>query len=442
MKKLILSGLFLFSISNYAQNTAIPDPKFEQALINLGIDSGPINGSVKTSSISSLTSLSLPPNYDGDANAITDLTGIEGFTSLTSLYCDYQKLTRLNVSANTKLTTLICNDNLLTALDITKNTLLVNLNFDNNQITNIDISKNTALDSFSANFNLLTSLDLSKNTNLTGLYCSYNQLTSLNTSANQKLKWLQCALNQIPSLNISANTNLLSLIVSANLLTDLSIEKNLLLENLEIDSNQITTMDISKHTALKHYSCSINPLKTLDVSKNVNLTKLYCNYNQLTTLDLSTLVKLTFLHAIGNDLKNVNLKNGKNMLITPYDPDFSDNPNLTCIQVDDVAYANSNWTYKPSTAVYSASCPALGLKDIAFNTVSIYPNPAKGELHIDNITLEQATIYDALGHKIKTVSFDSTITNNTIELLNYSKGMYYLYLQSQGETTVKKIMIE
>ena len=180
----------------------------------------------------------------------------------------------------------------------------------------------------------------------------------------------------------------------------------------------------------------------MDVSKNVNLIRLYCNYNQLTTLDLSTLVKLTFLQAIGNDLKNVNLKNGKNTLIIPYAPNFSDNPNLTCIQVDDVAYANSNWNQKPRTAIHSTSCPSLGIEDVIFNTVSLYPNPTKGELHIDNIILEQAILYDALGRKIETISFDKTATKNTIDLLNYSKGQYYLYLKSQGNFTVKKIMVE
>ena len=169
-KKLILIALFLFSIANYAQNTAIPDPNFEKVLIKLGIDSGPINGEVATSSIKNLTILSIPPNYFGDSNAITDLTGIEGFTSLTKLYCDYQKLTRLNLTANTNLTQLVCNDNLLTNLDITKNTKLTDLSCFTNKITALDLSKNTLLRNLNLDDNLISIIDISNNTLLESFF--------------------------------------------------------------------------------------------------------------------------------------------------------------------------------------------------------------------------------------------------------------------------------
>lgn len=50
MKKYIVPLLFFISItSSYTQTTAIPDQNFEQALIDLGIDSdATINGQVLT----------------------------------------------------------------------------------------------------------------------------------------------------------------------------------------------------------------------------------------------------------------------------------------------------------------------------------------------------------------------------------------------------------
>ena len=65
----------------FGQNTLIPDPNFEQALIDLGYDTAPINGSVLTATISGVTNLSVQNKN------ISDLTGIEDFTALTELYC-------------------------------------------------------------------------------------------------------------------------------------------------------------------------------------------------------------------------------------------------------------------------------------------------------------------------------------------------------------------
>ena len=57
MKKLLLLLLLGFTIVGFSHNTAIPDPNFEQALIDLGYDTAPINGSVPTANISGVTNL-------------------------------------------------------------------------------------------------------------------------------------------------------------------------------------------------------------------------------------------------------------------------------------------------------------------------------------------------------------------------------------------------
>jgi hypothetical protein len=61
-------------------------------------------------------------------------------TLLTSLYCNNNSLTELNVSENTLLTNLQCQYNQLSALDVSDNTALTNLRVQSNQFTN------TALD--------------------------------------------------------------------------------------------------------------------------------------------------------------------------------------------------------------------------------------------------------------------------------------------------------
>ena len=154
MKKLLLLLFLGFTLLGFSQTTAIPDPNFEQALIDLGYDTAPINGSVPTADISGVTSL------DVNSRNITDLTGIEDFTALTALYCYSNQLTSLDVSNNTALTDLYCGDNQLTSLDVSNNTALTYLNCYSNQLTSLDVSTNTALTSLYCWGNQLTSLDV------------------------------------------------------------------------------------------------------------------------------------------------------------------------------------------------------------------------------------------------------------------------------------------
>ncbi len=114
--------------------------------------------------------------------SIQSLEGIQYCTALTSLNCDNNQLTTLDVSNNTALTDLYCHNNQLTTLDVSKNTALTGLYCYNNQLTTLDVSKNTALTSLNCDSNQLTTLDVCKNTALEFLSCSSNQLTTLDVS--------------------------------------------------------------------------------------------------------------------------------------------------------------------------------------------------------------------------------------------------------------------
>ena len=216
MKKLLLLLFLGFTLVGFSQ-TLIPDPNFEQALIDLGIDTAPIDGSVPTANISSITSLEV---YN---NNITELTGIEDFTALTFLECGDNPLTSLDVSNNTALEYLYCYSNQLTSLDVSTNTALEYLYCYDNQLTSLDVSTNTALTTLSCYSNQLTSLDVSTNTALTDLYCYSNQLTSLDVSNNTALIYLWCTSNQLTSLDVSTNTALTSLYCDSNQLTSLDV---------------------------------------------------------------------------------------------------------------------------------------------------------------------------------------------------------------------------
>jgi hypothetical protein len=125
MKTLLYILLLSISTTAFAQITQIPDPVFEQALIDLGIDSdGIINGQVLTSDVETVISLNL--NHKG----IDDITGIEDFAALEILDVTGNYLLVLDVSNNLQLKELYCSSDSagfnmpVSSLDLTNNTNL------------------------------------------------------------------------------------------------------------------------------------------------------------------------------------------------------------------------------------------------------------------------------------------------------------------------------
>jgi len=173
MKKITLILLSICTFG-YSQNTYVPDDLFEQALIDQGYDSGPLDDYVPTANINTLTSLSM------SSKGITDLTGIEDFTDLTNLLCWNNNLTELDVSQNLALTSLKCNGN---------------------ELTTLDLSNNVALESIKCYNNLLTSLDLSNLPNLDEVRCEANQLTALNVKNGNNGNIVTFRANANPNLN-------------------------------------------------------------------------------------------------------------------------------------------------------------------------------------------------------------------------------------------------
>ena len=109
MKKILLT--LLIPITVFGQYTNVPDANFELALLNLGYDFV-IDGVVETSAIDTITEL-----YINNEN-IADLTGIEDFIALKSLFCYNNNLSILNLSNNTQLFEVTCSGNNLISIDL------------------------------------------------------------------------------------------------------------------------------------------------------------------------------------------------------------------------------------------------------------------------------------------------------------------------------------
>ena len=187
----------------------------------------------------------------------------------------------------------------------------------------------------------------------------------------------------------TANINTVtSLNVSTNSIADLTgIEDFTALTYLECFNNQLTTLDVNQNTALTDLLCFNNQLTTLDVSQNTALTTLGCFNNQLTTLDVSQNTALTTLGCWNNELTTLDVRNGNNISM---DSNFYcyDNPNLTCINVDDSAWSTTNWTVANQNIdpqqYFSNNCSGTSIKEHTTNkellrTIDVLGRETKGK---------------------------------------------------------------
>ena len=442
-----------FNATDCTPYTLIPDGRFEDRLIVLGIDTDGKNGKVKTASIALLTDLSI-------INAgIKDLTGIQDFKALKTLICNANELTTIDLSKNIALTELYCNNNKIASLDLSKNVLLETLICKDNVLTTLNLKngKNTLLSMLDTRINSALSCILVDNVEYAVANFTQKDVTSdysLNCTAtvvyttipDVKFEEKLIALGiDNDGKNGKVKTTSIEYLKSINLqfseikdLTGIQDFKNL--EVLDCAINSLTQLNVTKNLKLIELYCHFNTITSLDVSKNVLLTIIQANKNSLQKFDVTTNKVLKELNLRDNQLTTLNLKNGYNANASYYIS--RGNPNLTCIQVDSKTYADANWSSSKDTAAsYSESCTNLSTGDIAFEKLSMFPNPTSGALFFDNVAIDKIRVYDALG-KLMNVPFTSVGNSSTANLEHLPAGIYYIYLTSNDATTVKKVMVK
>ena len=111
MKRVLILLILLNYNFVFSQKTFIPDDAFEQALINFGYDDI-FDDSVTTSSIDTIVTLYI--NNMG----VSDLSGIEDFSSLSELFCYNNQIEHLDLSNNYNLFEVNCRSNQLTSLSV------------------------------------------------------------------------------------------------------------------------------------------------------------------------------------------------------------------------------------------------------------------------------------------------------------------------------------
>lgn len=388
----LITLLFVMPFIN-AQNTiSILDSNFEQALIDLGIDSdGLINQKVLTVDVSSIVSLNV------SNKEISDLSGIEGFTSLESLNCNNNRLTALDVTKNIALKFLLCSSNQLTKINIDTLEKLATLDCSNNQITEL-VLINTAGQAF--------------NPLMTSLTCSSNRLTSIDVHENDALTFLNLSSNSITgTLNISDNLALKSLFCSSNAITSLDLSKNTLLTNLDASKNQLTNLDLS---TINTVACT-SQNNDCQGKGSINVSR-----NQLVSL----------IVANGSN----------NTLISAFNSQY--NPDLFCIQIDSgftpPLTGNTIWVKDAWTYYNDAACTDIYtyIPDDNFEAYLEGLNPSLGDgipnnnfvltqkvSQITSLNVSNKTITDFTGIEDFVLLVTLDFSDNDLKTVDLSKNI-------------------
>lgn len=277
-------------------------------------------------------------------------------------------------------------------------------------VASLGITDLTGIEAFTGNISLncagngLTSLDLSANTGLSGhLYVNGNQLTSLILPVAPNVTQLTCSGNLLTSLDLSNTPNITTMWCLSNNFTSIDFSNSANLVGMNIDGNNMTTIDLSNLVNLEWLRVSQSTLTAIDISPCTSLISFNCDYS--------------------DNLTELNMANGNNMNFPPDYFSAIECPNLTCITVDNVSFANAVWSNEVDPGVqFSLDCStattlATSLSIEGHGGVSTISTPngtLQMEANVLPVAAQGQTIYwgVAVGGTLATIDANGLVTAN------------------------------
>lgn len=257
----------------------IPDASFEKLLIAKGIDTdGVVNKQMLKSDAEVVKELNLENLEYG---AISDLSGIEGFTNLKRLVANQHNIEQIDLGNNILLEEIYLAGNYLSSIDVSKNTNTILLDLTANQLTTITgLSKLKKLENLNLSFNYIEELTMD-NTSLEILHISNNDLIFLDITAAINITNVLLTTNKLITLDISSNKKLQTLLVSDNQLQSIDLSENKSLTHLHLFSNMLTNLDIGNNQNLIELKVDRNPgLSCIQIASGQNIPTVSLSNNQ------------------------------------------------------------------------------------------------------------------------------------------------------------------
>jgi uncharacterized repeat protein (TIGR01451 family) len=271
--------------------------------------------------------------YDNQINNLQ----VNNCNALKTLYCYKNQIASLTLSNLPALEAVRCYNNLLTSLTISNTPKMKDYMCYNNKLTTLSISNMPLLQWVRCENNLLTNLSLGGLPLLYEINCSNNQLNSLpyfNYTILPKLQTINFSSNQVPRLIVDIHPILQQIIADDNPIDSVRLKYCNNLSWLSLQKTKLSNLKLDSLPALRTLYCGkSDSLKSVDLRLAV-LYQFNCDSSKLVTLDLSQTSAIECLTPHNSLLQYINLRNGA-VRYSPYATNFSDNPSLRFICVDD-----------------------------------------------------------------------------------------------------------
>lgn len=249
---------------------------------------------------------------ESTVDCVTDITGLEYFTSLETLSLKYNKVSDIKpIEGISTLKVLILGENPISSINLDKLGELTDLRLYGTDISDIDLTKTPKLESLYLQRTNVSKVDLTPLQSLDqALLNKCSSLTELKASNLPSITRIDAVECNLKSFEISDCPSLRELHLNSNKLTSIKMTNLAMLMRLNVYDNQLTSIDVSNLPLLMWLFVYDNQLTSIDLSANVPLIEFRASNNPLTEVNLSTNKNLVSLELESmSKMKTLNIKN-------------------------------------------------------------------------------------------------------------------------------------
>ena len=250
---------------------------------------------------------------ESTVDCVTDITGLEYFTSLETLSLKFNSVSDIKpIEGISTLKVLILGENPISSINLDKLGELTDLRLYGTNISDIDLTKTPKLESLYLQRTNVSKVDLTPLQSLDqALLNKCSSLTEIKASNLPSITRIDAVECNLKSFEISDCPSLRELHLNSNKLTSLKMTNLAMLMRLNVYDNQLTSIDVSNLPLLMWLFVYDNQLTSIDLSANVPLREFRASNNPLAEVNLSTNENLVSLELENmSKMKTLNIKNG------------------------------------------------------------------------------------------------------------------------------------
>lgn len=249
---------------------------------------------------------------ESTVDCVTDITGLEHFTSLETLSLKFNSVSDIKpIEGISTLKVLILGENPISSINLDKLGELTDLRLYGTNISDIDLTKTPKLESLYLQRTNVSKVDLTPLQSLDqALLNKCSSLTELKASNLPSITRIDAVECNLKSFEISDCPSLRELHLNSNKLTSIKMTNLAMLMRLNVYDNQLTSIDVSNLPLLMWLFVYDNQLTSIDLSANVPLREFRASNNPLTEVNLSKNENLVSLELESmSKMKTLNIKN-------------------------------------------------------------------------------------------------------------------------------------